>query len=143
MVGLDFSGNRLWVRFLKGEGYDFINSVVVDENDNVWVGGSIGGNAQVPKEGVVITQQFTSAVAVKYTKDGDYLQYLSADSSSIEQIMCLATNGSMLYAVGYTSGSNLAGKTLRNSGGNDGFLIEVESIPFVICKEILLYELYY
>jgi hypothetical protein len=128
---LNPDGNALFARTGGGIKADYTDDVVVDKNDNIYVGGHFSsdtltfGNLQL-----IHTGSGSDIFIVKYNPAGIPLWIKSATGSSndvISDLVCDLSDN--LFIAGYFESSTLAfeNKTLTNLGSTDGFLVKIDA----------------
>ena len=126
----DASGNLVWAKRAGGNSYDFAKKLAVDESGNVYVA---GGCRATSTFGTLSIGTFATADAflAKYDSNGNALWVQHWGSSSGYYCdahgMARDTNGNMYLTGFYQSTMNVGATSLTNAGGQDIFVMKVDS----------------
>jgi len=108
-------GDQIWIRQLGSNNFDGINSIDIDEEENVYVGGYTRGQLGSGKN-----QGASDAFLAKYNAQGIQLWLHQFGTGKDDNIQALAVDyKGAVYAAGYTLGQV---STERPKGGRDAFL---------------------
>lgn len=123
VVGVDTSGNQLWLNRIGTPAFDSATGVSLDANGNVYVAGSTGGN------GVTFPGGSSDGFVSRYSPAGNLAWTRQLGTVEYDGITDVATDrmGS-IFVSGNTEG-NLGGP---NSGSTDAFLAKYNSDGMLI-----------
>ena len=132
MAKYDPSGDLLWVQTGGGMSSDVATSVVVDDSDNVIVGGSFSQNANFGGVGLT-SNGSTDALIWKLDSAGATLRAHGVGGSAIDETRGVDVNGAgRVHATGFFSGTVdfdlRAGVDERTSAGYRYFCAAVRRI---------------
>lgn len=130
---LDSSGAVTWAKNFGGIGaWAYGQSVTVDENDNIYIGGTFSGaNLTTPFVSKVGNQdafafKLDSSGAITWAKS-----FGGSGASAYGQSITVDGNGNV-YAGGYLSGANLTTPAVSKIGYYDGFTFKLDSSGAVV-----------
>lgn len=107
IVKLNSAGQLVWAKFLDGSSTCSATTITVDNNNNLYIGGSYDGQEDFdPGSGTQysISTSGSESFLLKLDANGNYLWHRVLAGSSYSQAMSIATNNSKVYMTGYYSG---------------------------------------
>ncbi|MEO6130736.1 MAG: T9SS type A sorting domain-containing protein, partial [Saprospiraceae bacterium] len=130
LVKLDPGGNVIWAKNAGGEGFDHVQSLAIDYNDNIVVTGYFGSLSMTFDSIVVVNSSFVYDVfLVKYDETGKALWATTAAGSSLDGAYSVTIDKfANIFIAGafYSNTINFGATTLTNSGGYDLFLAKYD-----------------
>lgn len=123
----DTDGSILWTRQLGTSEYDGVDTMTVDDDDNIIVLGTTTG--AFPSYSLV---GFSDVFIAKYDSSGAllWLQQFGVDSGWIYPFGVVADSSGSFFIAGRADNVTLPGQT--TSGGNDGFVIKYDASGAVL-----------
>lgn len=124
---LDTNGNELWGFAFGGTGLETPQNIAVDASDNVYITGIFDTDITVGATTVTSTGNYDIFV-LKLNSSQVPQWIVSGGGSGFDNVSDITTDGTSAYLTGYYSGTATYGThSITSAGGNDGFLLEVDS----------------
>ncbi|OFX44145.1 MAG: hypothetical protein A2046_14525 [Bacteroidetes bacterium GWA2_30_7] len=121
---IDSLGKIKWLRQIGGTGNDNSRSVIVDNNENIYVSGSFWFTAQF--EDSTIVSSGMNFFLAKYDSSGNFIWVRSLSSSinaiSNQYLACDKNNN--IYSIGYFSGTINSGEFIITAKAIDIFIVK-------------------
>jgi hypothetical protein len=125
LARFDSIGNVMWAKSFGGPDASFAHCIVLDAGNNIYIGGSFRATADFdPGAGTqnLVTAGDLDGFYAKYNSAGNWIWSKRLGSTSVDQVMEIATDGSFLYMVGHFSATTIVnGFTLTSAGDQDIF----------------------
>ena len=115
-------GSKVWTKQLGGDSYDYASSVSTASDGSIYIAGSTFGSIDGQS-----SNGGHDAFISKFNSDGSkvWTKLLGGGSYDYASSVSTASDGS-IYIAGQTSGS-IDGQSRLGSGGNDAFVIKLNS----------------
>ncbi|AHF92926.1 calcium-binding protein [Opitutaceae bacterium TAV5] len=136
VLKLNNAGAAQWVKVIGGTGSESAKSVTVDASGNVFVIGSLNGTAgqAIGLAGVSVTAQGSNdgfVLKLNSAGVGQWAKVMGSTNSDYAEKVVLDSSGNV-YVSGYVNQTanqtvNLAGISVTAQGGNDGYVLKLNS----------------
>lgn len=126
----DKNGNFIWARAGGGTNYDNATTLDIDNDGNIYVGGTYETSAQFDTVQLNTTNLFSESFLVKYTNSGQLLWAKTTRGTSANVLTSLACDGKgHVYYTGFFSGSFKLNDATVNSATQsyDIFLLKTDT----------------
>ena len=128
IVKLDSNGSTLWAHKFGGAYSEYIKSIFVDNNDNIYITGSFTSNTNILGTSLVSAGDHDMFI-LKLDSDGNILWVKRAGGPEYDQVREVAVDSSgNVFLTGFFNGTaDIWGTSLVSGGSYDIFLAKLDS----------------
>ena len=139
ILKFDNNGNRLWATYYGGSGWEYVYSICVDSNGNIFVTGSTdSNNFPLQNAGTFFQGAYGGGIQdifiLKFSNNGTRLGATYYGGTGIEEAQSICTdNNGNVFVTGYTESTDFpvqnAGTFFQqsNGGGSDAFVLKFDN----------------